>query len=121
MQTHCAECGRPMEAGALSCASCGAPAPGTAHPRSWTLGGHPGFGDAVQRSGPAVLVGRIVGIAAAIAVLVFVVAPLLEPYGVFGTIIAVVAFGIAGRYLGEWVARLLLRLLGSLRRPAGGS
>ena len=76
-------------------------------------GGLRKFGRSMEHSGPALFVGRSLGIAAALAFLWLVVEPVLTPYGVYAIAAAVLVGGLIGRFVGGWVA---LRIMGFLKR-----
>ena len=53
--------------------------------------------------------GRVVGVAVGMAILFFIVGPMLGTEGAFGTIIAFFVLGFLGLFVGQWVALLLMR------------
>jgi hypothetical protein len=76
-------------------------------------GGLRKFGRSMQRSGPALFIGRSLGIAAALAFLWLVVETILAPYGIYAIAAAVLVGGLIGRFVGGWVA---LRIMLFLKR-----
>jgi hypothetical protein len=102
---YCSNCSTQLQPGVAFCGSCGAAT--SVQPPA--MQGLAQAGLEVQSYNVALVVGRIVGLAVGIAILWFIVGPMLGPDNAFGIIAAFFVLAFAGLLAGQWVTLLIMR------------
>ena len=106
---YCSSCGTQLQAGATFCSNCGAAVASTSQQQLSAQQGLAQAGLEVQTFNGLLIVGRLIGLAVGMAILWFIVGPMLGPEGALGVIIAFFVLAVGGILAGQWVTLKLLR------------
>lgn len=104
----CSNCGQQLQAGARFCAGCGTTV-GAPTRQPTAMQGLAQAGLEVQAFNGALIVGRLVGIAIAWALLWFAIGPAIGDQNPLAVIVAFFVLSFGGLLAGQWVTLQLLR------------